>query len=131
MCGIVGIEFSSSASYLNILDWIDKTLTISSRRGKDSSGISFFINHNNENILYSLRSENSADKLIHNQNFKKLIFKYTQKYNKIKYIIAHTRLATNGSTINKNNQPIINKKNCNALVFNGIITNFDKIKKKI
>jgi glucosamine 6-phosphate synthetase-like amidotransferase/phosphosugar isomerase protein len=39
-------------------------------------------------------------------------------------------MATNGNTINKNNQPIINEKNKNLFVFNGIITNSENLIKK-
>ena len=65
MCGIVGIEFSDNVTKNNIFVWIKKTLTVSSRRGKDSSGISFITEtSNNFHEVTSFKSENSIFELL-------------------------------------------------------------------
>jgi len=131
MCGIVGIEFSDNVTKNNIFVWIKKTLTVSSRRGKDSSGISFITEtSNNFHEVTSFKSENSIFELLKHEKIKNFINNNHNTKKKINYVIAHTRMATNGNSTNSNNQPIINEKNKNLFVFNGIITNSENLIKK-
>jgi len=127
MCGIVGIEFSKLANAKKIKYWIKKTLTISSRRGKDSSGISFLVKEKETFSLVTFRSENSIEITLKNIKINKFIDDVYKKNSRIIFIIGHTRLATNGATINYNNQPLVYNKNTQSLVFNGILCNSEKI----
>ena len=130
MCGIVGIEFSDNVTKNDIFVWIKKTLNVSSRRGKDSSGISILFQKEEQIEIQTLRSENSSHSLLKSNSLNNLIRTKLKNNFKVRFIIAHTRLATNGDTININNQPLKNKKNNSFFVFNGIITNSDAIKKR-
>ena len=105
MCGVIGLEFSDDVKKDEILYWIKNTFRVSSRRGKDSSGISLLFVKNNINQIYTFRSEQSCEKLI---NYIPLVDLITNKIKnfKLRFIISQTRLATNGDTINENNQPI-------------------------
>jgi predicted glutamine amidotransferase len=128
MCGIVGIEFFDDAKTHDIKNWIKKTLTISSRRGKDSSGLSFLSQKNNYFNLSTFRSENSIEKTINQKEINDYIDNiYNKKNSRIRFVIGHTRLATNGNTINANNQPLLYNNNNSSLVFNGIICNSNKL----
>jgi hypothetical protein len=131
MCGIVGLEFNENVSVNTIYKWVCNSLKISARRGMDSSGISFIVK--TENNFYeatSFKSENSIFQLLKHKKIKNFIKNNHNTAKKINYVIGHTRMATNGNTINKNNQPIINEKNKNLFVFNGIITNSENLIKK-
>jgi len=130
MCGVIGLQFSDDVKKDEILYWIKNTFRVSGRRGKDSSGISLLFVKNNINQIYTFRSEQSCEKLINYTPLVDLITNKIKKNFKLRFIISQTRLATNGDTINENNQPIKSPKKKILYVFNGIITNSEKIKKK-
>ena len=64
MCGVIGLQFSDSIKKDEILYWIKNTFSVSSRRGKDSSGISLLFVKKNTSQIYTFRSEQSCEKLI-------------------------------------------------------------------
>lgn len=126
MCGIVGIKFDCNDPNF-IYAWLTKSLIISSRRGRDSCGLSIVIEEGDKVYLKVFKSENGPKETLKDKSIFNFIKKTTQENKKISFIIAHTRLATNGDTVNFNNQPLINdKENC-SLVFNGIICNSKEI----
>ena len=103
MCGIVGLEFNENVSVNTIYKWVCNSLKISARRGMDSSGISFIVK--TENNFYeatSFKSENSIFQLLNHKKIKNFIKNNHNTAKKINYVIGHTRMATNGNTINKN-----------------------------
>ncbi len=129
MCGIIGFQCDN----LNIQETIKtlkKLLHISSRRGSDASGVCFVLKKNQKVYFEIFRSQKSPLKTCKDEVFLNKINFYKKNNYKPLYVIAHSRLSTNGeSKINKNNQPLL-KDNNKILIFNGIITNDKELKKK-
>ena len=114
MCGIVGIVGKSNACNI-ILDVLKKL----EYRGYDSSGLAFI--HNKE--LRHLKEIGKLGRLI--DRFKPL----SKKLEDVSLAIVHTIWATHGKVIQENAHPIIS--NNIAVVHNGIIENFETIKKEL
>ena len=106
MCGIFG---QISKNKIN-RKAINKLSLLSSRRGKDSSGLVFFSN-NRYNIT---KSDTNISNVIKNID--------DNYYKNSKLVIGHTRLITNSLN---DNQPVVRNKIC--LLHNGIIINHEKI----
>ena len=128
MCGIIGFEPVNKKSFSRNFEFLEKCLMISSRRGSDASGIFFLFKKKNEVKYVIIRSQNSPKITLKKKEvFNKVKFFFENEYD-LYYVIAHTRLSTNGeSTKNENNQPLINEQQNQILVFNGIVTNYEKI----
>lgn len=129
MCGLIGFQCES----LNIQETVKilkKFLQISSRRGSDASGICLVLRKDLKLYFEIFRSQKSSQKTCVDKVFVNKINYYKKNNYKPLYVIAHTRLSTNGeSKINKNNQPILKDDN-KILIFNGIIANDKDLKKK-
>lgn len=118
MCGIFGWLVSDNNSIDNKIFYksIEKLFLLSESRGKEASGICYM--DSDEVVVY--KECFRAKKLIHGENFKK-IMDYT---NGKKHYMAmgHARMVTNGSHENtENNQPV--EKNDLVCIHNGIIVN--------
>ena len=83
---------------------------MSSSRGSDTFGISFY--NNKENFVYKLNQK--PKKAVKNPEFKKFIFNNLKKNkNNELILIGQNRLVTNGSKFSYlNNQPLITEKHC-------------------
>ncbi|MDA7474221.1 hypothetical protein N8952_01735, partial [Candidatus Pelagibacter ubique] len=109
---------------------LESFLNISSRRGSDSSGACLVLKKNQKLYFEIFRSQKSSKKTCSDKIFLNKIKYYKNNNYQPLFIMAHTRLSTNGeSKINNNNQPILNENN-KILIFNGIISN-DKDLRKI
>jgi glucosamine 6-phosphate synthetase-like amidotransferase/phosphosugar isomerase protein len=128
MCGIIGFEPINKKKFSKNFEFLKECLTISSRRGSDASGIFFLFKKKNKVKYLIIRSQNSPKITLKKKEvFKKVNFFFEDGYD-LHYIMAHTRLSTNGeSTKNENNQPLINEQQNQILIFNGIVANYEKI----
>ena len=133
MCGIFGVisnskDFSSNnfSSYRRLFHDLS---FLSESRGKDSSGICFRDDIKKEFKL--LKSNQSISSLIKSKNFKKIINEYSNSFKKNNRFISfgHSRLVTNGSQLdNNNNQPVLKDELIG--IHNGIIVNDKELSKK-
>ncbi len=125
MCGIFGlfIKNKNNYSYKQVNSTLNKLALLSEIRGKDSSGFAFY-NKANVNVL---KGDIAISSLLKTQEYKTLITS-TLNENSIS-VIGHSRLVTNGSQLDpENNQPIV--KSNNVCVHNGIITNSEALWQK-
>ena len=126
MCGIFGVI--ASDNLVDINKKLNKTVkflaTKSESRGKDSSGISFI--NNNTKSIEIFKGPLPITQLI-KSNYVKIAMKRALEVNgsgNYKCVFGHSRLVTNGSQLNSdNNQPVI-KDNIIG-IHNGIIVNSD------
>lgn len=124
MCGIWGISnINADISHQMLAKIIKKLMILSEVRGKDASGIAVMQNES----LCVLRKAKSSHELLKDIEF----IKYLEK-NIIKstseniWVSGHSRLVTNGTQYNPNNNQPVAKQNM-ALVHNGIIVNEDEL----
>lgn len=127
MCGIFSvIAKTSNYSSEKLVKVFENVGTLSQVRGKDSSGVSFR-NYQNKTINI-LKGAVSIDDLLKTNEYKKLkrsIFNYFDN-TQIFCGFGHSRLVTNGSQLeDNNNQPVI--KNSIVGIHNGIVVNVDKL----
>ena len=124
MCGIFGLINKSDVN--NKTSFSQKILfdlaRLSQSRGKDSSGICIRDDHRKEYKI--LKTNNKIMSLLKSKDFEFLFEKVVQR-NKQFISFGHSRLVTNGSQLNQqNNQPIIS--NGIITIHNGIVVNSDK-----
>jgi len=116
MCGILGLASKKDLNSKDIKKNIAKLFVLSESRGKESSGIAI----KNKNGISIFKKPIPASKLIKSNEYKSFLKK------NIRAIIGHSRLVTDGSEYdNNNNQPVT--KNGVVIVHNGIITNVDDL----
>jgi len=125
MCGILGIVKTgdseiSDKQYKKVLRDL---FVLSSRRGKEASGYAIA----DENEILVLKTHLPADEFVHTDEFGKYLQeKLDSNIQKPVSVIGHSRLVTNGSELeNNNNQPVI--KNGIVGIHNGIIVNDEKL----
>tara|TARA_B100001248_G_scaffold243397_1_gene211658 strand:- start:2157 stop:4091 length:1935 start_codon:yes stop_codon:yes gene_type:complete len=123
MCGIFGFskKIDVDKNFENIFSDIKKIVNLSSSRGSDTFGISFY--NNKENFIYKLNQK--PKKAVKNPEFKKFISNNLKKNkNNELMLIGQNRLVTNGSKFSYlNNQPLITENIVG--IHNGIFTNLD------
>lgn len=126
MCGIFGFATKSTSNYS--IDFLTKSLKelgkLSVRRGKDSSGLCGFNQINNE--LDLIKGPFTITELFKKKETKNSLNKWCTKSSKGQFAFGHSRLVTNGTQLDhNNNQPIY--KDDIICVHNGIIVNVDEL----
>lgn len=126
MCGIFGFIANGRAGYDE--DFLSKSFkelgTLSIRRGQDSSGLCGLSYKSNEIDLY--KSPISITDLFKKKEVRKSVSDWCEKGNKTNYAFGHSRLVTNGTQLDhNNNQPIF--KNDIVCIHNGIVVNVDDL----
>lgn len=124
MCGIFGLIGDKKNFNIKSTKHITNTLfRLSESRGKEAAGVAIF-NNNNEIDIY--KEAIPADLFLKKETYKNLLKKLFENNNSKKTppmaIIGHSRLVTNGSLEdNNNNQPV---RTDNLVgIHNGIVTN--------
>jgi len=126
MCGIFGIVTTSKTSTFNLHKALNELASLSESRGKESSGFAF--RDLNGKIIKVLKGPLTATNLIKTQVYKKTVLEQTISKRDF-CAIGHSRLVTNGTQLNDdNNQPVI--KDGVVAVHNGIIVNENEIYSK-
>jgi len=126
MCGVFGFVTSKDAFSDKIIKFrLIKLLKLSQTRGKDASGMAF----TSINTVDVLKRNIRADKLIKLKEFDYVLRKHLKNNEDNFGVIGHSRMVTNGSLNNhNNNQPVI--KSGFVIVHNGIIVNEDDLWEK-
>jgi asparagine synthetase B (glutamine-hydrolysing) len=122
MCGLYGWINLSNRDYQNNKKIFVKLNELSTRRGKDASGIWAWNGLKEKALVLPV----SGDKLIRTGVFKN---DFLKDFEKIKILLGHCRLATNGESNDKNNNQPIELPNL-VLTHNGIVVNADQLARK-
>lgn len=128
MCGIFGFIIKPDTKYPinNIFKSLEKVAIFSESRGKDSSGIA--IRKFDEERIDVIKGDIPISQLLKSNEFKREIKNSLASYHKGNGFCAfgHSRLVTNGSQLNEeNNQPVL--KDNMLVIHNGIIVNVDEL----
>ncbi len=128
MCGIFGFIIKPDTKYPvnNIFKSLEKIAIFSESRGKDSSGIA--IRKTDEERIDVIKGDIPISQLLKGNDFKREINNSLTSYHKGTGFCAfgHSRLVTNGSQLNEeNNQPVL--KDNMLVIHNGIIVNVDEL----
>ena len=128
MCGIWGISDTNGNLEHKVLGKvIERLMLLSETRGKDASGIAIM----QECSLNVFRKAMSSSKILKDRQFQSYIKDNILSISDSNVFIAgHSRLVTNGTQYNPNNNQPVAKKNI-ALVHNGIVVNERKLWDKL
>ena len=129
MCGIYGVITSKGSCYSNsfLKKALNELASLSETRGRDSSGLCVFNQDNNS--IEVVRGPIPTKQLFNHNITTKMIDGAFSDGSYSKYAFGHSRLVTNGTQLNnQNNQPVI--KSGIVGVHNGIITNDNQLWKK-
>jgi glucosamine--fructose-6-phosphate aminotransferase (isomerizing) len=121
MCGIFGIVTNENK---NLVEIIISGLQQLQNRGYDSAGLCFI--NKNKLQIYKYASTNKEDSLF---KIKQLNIKTNE--DNIYIGIGHNRWATHGIKNDINAHPHLSNNNQFAIVHNGIIENYNELKKKL
>ena len=131
MCGIIGILKNTKNVDMHIFDFLLISLTQLQNRGYDSSGICLV--NNNDFILQKYASSASLDSLDKLKNLKSENGENNANINVkdagIHIGLGHNRWATHGPKNDINAHPHISNNGKIVIVHNGIIENFNELKK--
>lgn len=117
MCGIAG--YYAFGKDRPTMEELDNMLVWCMDRGKDATGVAWIGNNN----IHVIKKPVNAIEFIKDENWRAI--------NIPKFMIMHTRAATQGDkSDNANNHPIFNKDGM-GLVHNGIISNEEDVYKKL
>jgi len=116
MCGIVGYIGHREPSKI-VIDGLRRL----EYRGYDSAGIAV---HHNQNGIDVTRAVGAVDKL-------DLLFSQKVTDEEARIAIGHTRWATHGVPAERNAHPHMSMRGTISLVHNGIIENYETLKKKL
>jgi glutamine phosphoribosylpyrophosphate amidotransferase len=108
MCGIWGIaDLNCKIDNKTLIKVIKKLIVLSEARGKEASGISILKGQE----LSTLRKAKVSHELLRDEDFKKVIHKkIIADSSDDVFIIGHSRMVTNGSQYQpENNQPVSKK----------------------
>lgn len=125
MCGIFGFATNESVNNAAFMKKAAKRLLcLSESRGKEASGVAFFRNGAAGVFKRALPSH----ELIKEADYRAFMDANILDGSTFTALIGHSRLVTNGSSSNAdNNQPVV--KNGTITVHNGIIVNVDELQK--
>ncbi|MCA9385422.1 hypothetical protein KC717_02115 [Candidatus Dojkabacteria bacterium] len=125
MCGIFGyISNKKDHSFQKIDAKLETLFRLSEIRGKEAAGL--MVQHKDSLRVY--KDHLKATKMVTTSEYKQFLSRAFHHKNKLNNFgcIGHSRLVTNGTAEeNNNNQPVI--KNNLVAVHNGIITNVDEL----
>lgn len=130
MCGIFGLAIPESAEVpkKNVIKDTVRLFRLSETRGKEASGLTILPDTKSDSI-FVVKSPCSASELLKEKSFQTFLdktFESPGAFVRGSVAIGHTRLVTNGSQLDQNNnQPVLNEHA--ILIHNGIILNAEEL----
>ena len=129
MCGIFGC-LKKYNSNINIKQTILLAINLLKNRGYDSCGL-YLNNFNNEEYLIKIGIDGEIVKTMHEKDIFILLENEINKLdNNFNVGLSHTRWATHGGKTDYNSHPHVSNDKNFYLVHNGIISNYNELKKK-
>lgn len=127
MCGILGFSSKQPVLFREHMDAVHKLMELSGIRGKEASGIMAL---NEKYQALCIKSDLLSNEMLKSDEYKDFLYHCLQ--NKVYTVLGHSRLATNGSQLDdENNQPVISDDSSLIMIHNGIIANATEIWSKI